>query len=298
MIDSRLIDVQWLEHDGYPPELAAEDTHDNLCSAARDAGAVVTTFPEHLWIEQKDWPDAAADNDKYHTWPLDFLDRFTNQGSGNGGYSTHECTTHCLRAVAEAARNRIRQIAVGPPVPKQRLPISASSASVWFSCLSIYAEANPREWGGASTRQVLGIAASRGFLPDLTQPEDWGFKHQIQGTCGAGGINQSRGSWLPLSKFPDGWQETARHFRPLEYIFPETWEQIVCLVLNGYAVGVGRSGHSIPYMKWVVSDKVMQYVDSYDVFRYDSVSMIKSAVGGAYSIVTMTTPDDWEKPVG
>jgi hypothetical protein len=45
-------------------------------------------------------------------------------------------------------------------------------------------------------------------------------------------------------------------------------------------------------------EQLMQYPDSYDLFRYDSVRMIRSAVGGAYSIISMTTPDDWDFPAG
>lgn len=298
-IDPRLIDVTLDEWSGYPPEIAADDTTDALCMGVEEAGArAITDFPQHLWIEPRDWPEAARQCDLNRTWPLDYLDRYTNQGSGNGGYSTHECTSHCFRAVFEAARNRQRQMAIGPPVPRKRLDASATSASVWFSCLSVYAEANPRQWGGANVRQILSIAARRGVIPDKVQPRDWGFRHTLHGTCGAGGVNQSRGSWVAVSQFPDGWPETAKHFKPLEYIFPQTWEQTVCLVLRGYAVGVGRSGHSIPYVRWIPEDNVMAYVDSYDVMRYDSISRIKATVGGSYAVVSTTIPDDWDKPAG
>ena len=226
------------------------------------------------------------------------MDRFTNQGSGNGGYSTHECTSHCFRCCFESARNRARQLAIGPPVPGKRLDASATSASVWLSCLSVYAEANPNERGGAGVRQILSIAARRGILPDKTQPRAWNLQHTLQGTCGAGGINQSRGSWVSVSRFPEGWEETAKHFKPLEYVFPTSWEQTVSLVLNGFAVGVGRSGHSVPYVRWIPEDRVMAYVDSYDIVRYDSVSSIKNTVGGSYAIVSTTTPDSWDHPAG
>jgi hypothetical protein len=289
MIDPRLIDVEFPEHDGYPEELAAEDTRDVLWDCCGDAAR---EFPSHLWIEPKDWAAWSAENDRLGTWPIDYLDRFTNQSP------THECTTHALRACAESCRNRQRRIKLGPPIAGQRLPVSAQSASVWLSCLSIYSEANPRIRGGANVRQVMEIATRRGFLPDKIQPREWGFRHTLVGTQGKGGINQSGGSWVKLSQFPDGWQETAKHFRPLEVVFPETWEQTVCLVLHGYAVGVGRSGHSVPYARWIPSDNVMAYVDSYDLIRYDSVSSIKRTVGGSYSIISFTTPDDWDKPAG
>ncbi len=53
IIDPRLIDVFPINgHDGYPAELAAEDTPDAL----RDAcGSASREFPKALWIEPRDW---------------------------------------------------------------------------------------------------------------------------------------------------------------------------------------------------------------------------------------------------
>lgn len=288
-VDQKLIDVILPSDDGYPDDCAAEDSHDTLWDAAGDAAR---GFPQHLWIEPRDWADAARKNDEAKTWPINWLDRFTNQSP------THECTCHALRAVAEACRNRQRAMMLGPPVAGQRLPISAKSASVWLSPLSIYSEANPRIRGGASTRGVLSIAQRRGFLPETIQPRDYGFRHAIVGTQGKGGVNQASGAWVPLSRFPAGWEETARHFRPLEIIIPESWEQMVCCVLNGLAVGAGRSGHAIPYAIWNPTQQLLGYVDSYDVVRWDSTRMVRSAVGSAYAIASMSTPDDWNRPAG
>lgn len=289
-IDPALIDVVLPEHDGYPANLAAEDTIDvlkDVCgSASRD-------FPQSLWIEPKDWADKCRDNDKYKTWPINYIDRFTHQGN------SHECTCHSLRVSAEACRNRQRGI-IFPDGPKvgHRYEESANG-SVWLSPLSIYSEANPGVRGGANCRQVLEIAARRGFLPEKVQPRDYGFKHAIVGTAGGGNSsNQSVGPWVRVSDFPDGWQETAKWFKPLEVIFTNSWEQVVCLVLHGMAVGVGRSGHAIPYSFWNCQEQKMGYIDSYNVVRYDSQGTVRGASGGAYAIASMTTPDDWMKPAG
>lgn len=289
-IPTQLIDVPLPAHDGYPDELKAGDTVDVLKDVC---GAASRDFPEALWIEPDLWPDKARDNDKYKTWPLNYVDRFTNQNP------THECTCHSLRAIAEGCRNRQRGVNF-PDGPKRdfRYQESAQFGSVWLSPLSVYAEANPRQWGGAGIRQVMEIAVRRGFLPEKIQPRAYGFKHDLQGTTGAGNNNQSRGPWVRVSAFPEGWQETAKHFKPLEIIFPDSWEQAVCLVLHGYLVGVGRSGHAIPWAMWNVSQQAMAYPDSYDVVRYDSMRTVKSAWSGSFAIATMTTPDDWLKPAG
>lgn len=287
-INPALIDVVLPQHDGYPDVYKQGDTPDVLRQAC---GVAARDFPQSLWIEPKDRADKARDNDKHKTWPHNYVDRFTNQNP------THECTCHSLRTCAEACRNRQRGISF-PDGPKKgsRYVESTQSGSVWLSPLSIYAEANPRQWGGADCRGVLEIACRRGFLPEKIQPREYGFKHAMQGTTGQGGVNQSTGQWLSVANFPAGWQETAKWFKPLEVIFTDSWEQVVCLVLHGYAVGVGRDGHAIPYTFWNVAENIMGYCDSYDVVRYDSLRTVQRASYGAFAIASMTTPDDWLKP--
>ena len=276
-----------------PPSGLIEDGGDTIDVLKQMCGAASREFPQSLWIEPSDWEDRARDNDKYKTWPMNYIDRFTNQDP------THECTCHSLRANAECARNRHRSI-IFPDGPQRakRYPESETSGSVWLSPLSVYAEANPRQWGGANVRQVLEIACRRGFLPDKIQPREYGFKHTLQGTTGRGNISQSSGTWVPLSRFPENWQDTAKLFRPLEVIFPESWEQAVCLVLQGMMVSVGRNGHAVPWAQWNPTSQLMAYPDSYDVIRYDSKNTVRSAWQGAFAIATMTTPDDWANPAG
>lgn len=289
MIDPKLIDYFPEKHDGYPAELAKEDTPEALWAAC---GSASRAFPKALWIEPRDWADKSADNDRHKTWPINYVDRFTNQGP-----DSHECTCHSLRTNAEAARNRARGV-IYPDGPKKdyRYAESGDVGSVWLSPLSVYAEANPNEWGGANVRQVMEIACRRGMLPDLIQPHDYGFKHQLQGTSGNGNTNQSGGKWIAVKDFPRGWEETAKWFKPLEVIFPESFEQAVCLVLHGLVVSVGRNGHAVPWARWIPSEKVMAYVDSYNIVRYDSEKTAQSAWQGSFAIASMTLPDDWSRP--
>jgi hypothetical protein len=283
-INDNLIDVVLTQPSGYPIEFEREDT----TAAVRNAcGAAARDFPQSMWIEPKDWPERSLENDKNHTWGMNYVSHYTMQDP------THECTTHSAQANASAARNRQRG-----PKKDFRYPQSADSGEVFLSPLSIYAEANPRQWGGANVRQVMEIACKRGFLPDKIQPRDYGFKHTLQGTTGRGNNNQSHGDWVALRNFPDGWQDTAKWFMPQEVIFPGSWEEAVCLVLHGLLVSVGRNGHAIPWAQWMPEKQLMAYPDSYNVTRYDSLRTVKSAWQGAFAIATMTTPDDWLKPAG
>lgn len=287
-IDPRLIDVFPSQHDGYPSELAAMDTpaamRESFGDAARD-------FPNSLWVEPRDWADVAAENDRLGLWPENYRIRRTNQSP------THECTCHALVQCMEIAWNRQQRLKLSGG--EDFRSVQGHGMPVYFSALSIYAEANPRIRGGANLQTVIGIAVRRGFIPDKIQPQTgYRFQHSLTGTNGRGNAQQSAGDWVATKNFPSGWEQTARHFRPIEVINPESYEQIVSLVLNGICVAVGRSGHSIPYVRWHPGEKAMEYSDSYDVARYDSLATVKRAVGGAYAIVSTTVPDDWRKPGG
>lgn len=288
-VDPSLIDVQ-LPESGYSAARQAEDKPDEIRAAC---GSAARDFPKALWIDPKDWADKARDNDTHKTWPINYLDRYTNQNP------THECTTHSLRANFEACRNRQRGVSFADgPKKGFRYPESAEYGSVWMSIIGTYAIANPGQWGGANVRQVMEIAVQNGMLPDKLQPREYGFEHAIQGTAGQGNNNQSSGPWITERQFPAGWKETAKHFRPLEVIFPGSWEEAVCLVLHGIVVSVGRSGHAVPWARWNVASSVMEYPDSYDVTRADSAGVVRSAWQGAFAIATVTAPDDWMHPAG
>lgn len=288
-IDPALIDVPLSEESGYPAHLAAEDTTDALMQAC---GSASRTFPKALWIEPKDWPDKVRENDKYNTWPRNYSDRFTNQSP------SHECVYHSAVRGVESCRNRQRGIIYADgPKKGGRYAESAEAGSVWLSVLSGYAEANPNQWGGSNVRGSLELITRRGLLPDKIQPRDYGFKHQLQGTSGKGNSNQSGGGWVSVRQFPEGWQETAKWFRILEAIFPGSWEEAVCLVLHGMMVHVGRSGHAVPWCRWVPGQG-MEYQDSYDRFLYDSVGTVRSAWQGSFAVASVVTPDSWDKPAG
>lgn len=283
-------------HGGYTAALAAADTPSALRLAC---GSALRDFPNGLRLTEKQREEKARENDANHTWPINFLDRFTNQGAGNGKRGTHECTTHDLRACFEASWNKQRGI-IYPEGPKKDFRYEQSAkGSVWVSPLSIYAEANPGQWGGAGIMQVLNIACRRGFLPDKIQPRDYGFRHSLQGTAGAGGKNQSSGDFVRVSGFPDGWEETGELLMPDEVVVTDDWEEALDLIYWGHCLGYARNGHSIPPAIHNRASNVIGYVDSYDVVRYDSMNTFKNACrSGVYAIISVKTPDDWNNPAG
>lgn len=295
-LDPRIFDVPSPQiaktrdgHPGYTAEMEAEDTTDAIRSVCM---GIDRSCPAALIKDPNDWEEIARENDRERTWPTNYADHYTNQDP------THECTCHSLIQNATIARNRQRAIKFKDgPKKGFRYQESQKSGSVFLSPLSVYAEANPGQWGGANVRQVMEIACKRGILPDNMQPASYNFRHTLHGTTGKGNNNQSKGPWVRLKDFPEGWQNTARWFKPLEVIFPASWEEAVCLVLAGYAVSVGRNGHAVPWTRFLPGQG-MEYIDSYDVLRYDSLNTVKRAWSGAFAIATMTVPDDWNKPAG
>lgn len=291
-VNPKLIDVFPKVHDGYPDKLAAQDTPDVLVEAC---GSASRSFPKSLYVEPKRWAEVARENDRNKTWPVNFIDRFTNQNP------THECTWHSGTRVIEGARNRQLGI-IFPEGPKKNFRYEESKrGSVWLSPMSGYNEANPRIRGGASIQSVISIGCRRGVLPDKIQPRDYGLKHTMPGTQGKGNMNQSHGDWVSVANMPDGWEETAKWFKPLEVCIIEDIEQAVSLLLNGFLVGVGRNGHAVPWAQLTFrGDDIATapYPDSYDLVRYDSFNTMRSAARGAFCVLSVTAPDDWLKPAG
>ncbi len=296
-IDPALIDTPSPEIALSPDGIAGyvDDGGDTIDVMKDMCGAASRDFPAALWIEPRDWEAKARENDVNKTWPMNYIDRYTNQNP------SHECVYHSLTRGMEGARNRARGI-IFPDGPKKNFRYEESLlASVWLSPLSGYAEVQPRQWGGANVRESLELACRRGLLPDKIQPKDRGFKHQLQGTSGQGNNSQSGGSWIPLSRFPEGWQETAKDFRVIEAIFPEMWEQSICLILHGMFKHVGRDGHAIPWGQLIFEGgnlKAAAYADSYDVTRYDSLATIRRAWQGSFAIASVTVPNNWDNPAG
>lgn len=269
--DRTLIDYTPSVPSGYPANMAANDTSDNL----KMMGG--TDFPQSLWIEPKDWKTYAADNklSERKLWPTNFKGRFTNQDP------THECVCHALCRSAEIAYAQQH----------------SGAKRIALSQVGIYGIANPGQWGGSDVLGCLRIAMEQGFIPENVWGQDAIFKHTMHGTCGKGNQDNSSGPWVTERTHPQyfsGAAETRKLFKPTEVINPRTREEMACCVLHGRAICVGRRGHSVPYtfLVWEPNQKSEQptfgYDDSYDVQRYDSWNGASEAVDGSHCIWNMT----------
>lgn len=292
------IDVVLSEPSGYPVEVSREDTREAMMAACGDAFKAI---PNHLFIPKNERADRARFNTENGLWAMNRIDRYTNQGGGRtkdgkSAQGTHECTAHGFCYNWTAARNRHRAI-IYPDGPKDefRYPESAKFGSLFPSPMSLYNEANPSIWGGASIKSILNIATRRGLLPDLIQPGGIKFKHAMAGTMGVGNSNQSHGEWVPVRNMPEGWEETAEFLKPDEVYFPSDVDEAICLLLHGYAITVGRNGHCITWGMWDADRNIFPYPDSYDVTRADSYNTARGCAGGGYTVASCRSFGD--KPV-
>lgn len=287
MIDPKLIDVFDVEG-GYIG--GEEDTPDGLFSAC---GAAARKFPKSMIVPRDERKDMARENDRLKTFGIHYLDRFTAQGD------SHECAAHAVTRSIEAARNRHRGITYADGPRKDFRYTASSKGSVWLSPLSLYIESNPGRWGGSNIVRNVNIAQRRGSLPDRVQPAEYNFRHTLHGSAGGkNSSNQSIGPWVSLANLPEGFEETSKHFRPLEIFIIENEDEGISALLHGGVIAYGRRGHAVPVARWDHEQNVFAYVDSYDRVLYDSAATFRSACQGAVCVWTVEQPNDWSRPAG
>jgi len=246
------------------------------------AGA--TRFPDKLRIPRSDWDDFIKQHDENKSSALNYSARFTHQGN------SHECVCHASIQSFEIAYNR---------------QLASIKYAIYFSPLALYTRiTGGRQWGGSVVMDALRELMNRGAIPEHDGPEWLGgrggqirkFKVTAHQTSGRTEDHWPTKGWLRESQFPEGWQQTARHFRVLEAFTIPDREAHASALLRGWCVVNGRNGHSIPHTQLVKNENryLSRYRDSYNVDRYDSESLW----GGGFAIAAVTVPNDPARPAG
>lgn len=272
-IDPKFVDVQ------HKPDGMAEGSDSESLLMGVNG---VEAFPDNLRIPRADRDDWLRENEKNQTAPEHYSLRFTHQGS------SHECVYHC--------RSQLFEICYAKQLGKQW----GFFTSPLFG---YFADKGPRgQYGGSNVSESLRNGMSVGFLPEYDGPEWLGgkggqekrFLHTMAQTSGRSEDHWTQKGW-PRA-LPEGYQQTARHFRILKaYWIPDAEAHFSAVVRWG--VGNGRQGHSIPHVNIVKNDSgkyLSRYKDSYNRFLYDSEGLW----GGGYCICSVTMPDDPSKPTG
>lgn len=273
-IDPAIIDVAFqpdgMNADGY--------SEFDLCAA----GAV--NFPDSLVIPRSEWDHWISENDKHKSSGFDYSARWTHQGN------SHECVSHASIQSFEIAYNR---------------QFAGLKYAFYGSPVALYTRiTGGRQWGGSNVNDALREMMARGVIPEHDGPDWLGgkggqakrFKATVQQTAGRTEEHWPTKGWITERQFPQGWEQTSRHFRVLEAFYIGSREQHFSALLHGYGIVNGRSGHSICHCKCVKSNGkyLSMYRDSYNRDLYDSEGM----TGGGYAIAVVTSPDDPTKPAG
>jgi hypothetical protein len=272
-VDPSLIDLPH-SFDGMLPG----GSEDELCAA----GAV--RFPDKLRIPRSDWDDWINQNDQNKSSGLDFSARQTHQGS------SHECVCHASIQSFEIAYNR---------------QFAGTKYAFYGAPLGLYTFiTGGQRYGGSVVMEALRALMNTGLIPEHDGPDWLGgkggqakrFKHTVHQTSGRSEDHWQTKGWIAPSQLPDGWRETARHFRVLEAFTIPDREAHFSALLRGLCIVNGRNGHSIPHVKAVKSGSryLSMYRDPYNRDLYDSEGM----TGNGYAISVVTAPDDPLKPAG
>lgn len=155
---------------------------------------------------------------------------------------------------------------------------------VHLSAISLYKRIGRSASSGAVVSDAWDEINAKGQLPLNDDANLARFKHTMPNT----------GFSTP---YPSGWEETGRLFKGLEAFSINSMEDGVSALLNGHPVVVGRSGHSICYVRFMLKDgkRVVKYANSWGDwgdagYGYDSEGMMSSAFRGAFALRAITFP--------
>lgn len=157
---------------------------------------------------------------------------------------------------------------------------------VQLSAISMYKQIGSSPNSGAMVDDAMKKGCDVGWVPLDNDANKARFGSMVMPPTGF------------YSKYPDGWQATAKQFRYQEVDVIESIAEMMTALIRRQPVVVGRQGHSICYctpMKkngsWVV-----KYANSWGEwgdagFGYDTLSQMKMSAGWAYSPRSIIVPE-------
>lgn len=163
------------------------------------------------------------------------------------------------------------------------------SQVVPLSAISLYKRIGTSPGSGAYLKDALAEMQSRGILPLNTADNQVRYPHTMPAT----GF---------YSRFPDGWEETAKRFRLVEYY--RTWDldELISALLLGFPVMVARRQHAICYVQPFYKDDSLHvlYVNSWGNwgqpagymkygFGVDSFALVEQAARGGVVFRSVTS---------
>lgn len=156
---------------------------------------------------------------------------------------------------------------------------------VHLSAISLYKRIGSSPGSGAMVSDGLSEMQRRGVLPLDNDENKAKFGQHVMPNTG----------WS--TRFPDGWEETAKRFRAVEATIIRNVNELFTACLRQDPVVVGRSGHSICYLTpiWRDGRWVFKYANSWgdwgdSGYGYDSASLYQSSARWAFALRVVTDP--------
>jgi hypothetical protein len=164
---------------------------------------------------------------------------------------------------------------------------------IHLSAISLYKQIGRSPNSGATISGGFRGLSEIGILPLDNDENRAKFGDQVMPNTG----------WS--TRYPDGWEETAKHFRLQEANVIRSLDGLLTSLCRQQPVIVGRSGHSICYLTpiWENGWKVL-YANSWGKwgqgagdfeygFGIDTIGKIQSSARWAYSIRSVTARQEW-----
>lgn len=156
---------------------------------------------------------------------------------------------------------------------------------IHVSAMSLYKRIGSSAQSGAMVSDGIAELTKRGILPNDSDANKARFKH----------THPDRGF---SNRLPAGWEETAALFLAGEYQVVRTVNGLLTALCRQFPVVVGRSGHSIAYVRPMRKSgrRVVKYANSWrptwgdQGYGYDSESMIRQSAGWAVVLRTVKAP--------
>lgn len=160
-----------------------------------------------------------------------------------------------------------------------------------LSAISAYKQIGRSPNSGANIGDALDCGSAVGVLP-LDTPENR--------TRFGAHVMPATGFYTP---WPDGWKATAKQFRIKKRLIIKSVAEAEQAGINGHTIVVGRSGHSILYLRpSLKSGRGFIYVNSWGDwgfaagghpfgFGFDSARLVSASASWAWAIVSTTNPD-------
>lgn len=164
--------------------------------------------------------------------------------------------------------------------------------AIQLSAISLYKQIGSGPMSGANVEDGVDKASDVGILPLDTTENRKRFGDHVMPPTGF------------YSRYPDGWQATARQFRMREKLLIRSVEELETAGVNGHPVWVGRAGHSIMYCRPTRKQgRGYLYANSWSPdwgfaagtmtggFGIDSVGLMSSSADYCFAVCSVVVPD-------